>query len=492
MQRSSFLILITALAVLQGACGSDSDVGSAASPSPSVPPTGPVSVRALTGADQPAAGIDVVFGDASGAVLQHTQTDASGQASLTMDAGGMVTLITRHPDNPNVPLLQTITDLRPGDTVETYASIYTSNSVPLLGKVQIDFPGRLPSGTFVIMIDLGCQSRYVYPTYGDRLQGYVADVYKYCPLPADGTLDVFVTALNGDFVPLAFSTSKGIILDPSRKTPAPFPDGWRTDFRKFGLEYANVPAGLGRFSAAVMPVHEGTSRGIYGAPDKDVVAGESGARTMRYPDLAEGLVSVAELVPSARDHDGPYLIYERMFADLPDSARVDFATDVPPLVTNVALTDGTSVRPGATWKAPADLSNVDLGTYTIEWRVGDYYASWSVTFPPDAQSPLRVPVLPAALAALRPPPDPGALTLTGVGLEADSTVAGYHEYLAAPTSPTAGSWAFSLAPPSAGTGRTAAAAQLGDSRAARRSRGAESGVGLKRLWVRRAAPSTLP
>jgi len=494
MSRSAPLMVCVAFAALLAACGSGSSDGTTPTPpaSPPAPTRGLVGVRAFSNPDRPAVGVDVVFGDASGAVLQHTQTDASGLASFTMDAGGMVTLLVRNPDNEDAPSLQTITDLRPGDVVQTYASSTSSASVPRLGSVQIDFPERrVPSGTVAIQIDLGCQSRYLYPAYGDRLQGYVVDVYQYCAQPA-GALDISVTALNGDFVPLAFSTCKGIVLNPAGKTPAHFTTGWRTDFRKFGIEYTNVVAGMTRLLPSVTPVHEGTSRGPYQGANVEVAAGESGTRTIRYPDLAEALAFGVELLPAANAYNGPLIVYQRYFPDLPESARVDFATDVPPLVTNVALTDGTTVRPGATWSAPADLPNVDLGSFNIDWQVGRYnYAYWSVAFPPGAQPPLRVPALPEELAAFRPPPDPQRLRLSGVSLESDSTVSGYHEFLAAPLASTAaGSWAFSQALPKPSTAGGAFRAQLtpGVRTELAWGSGFSGGIGLKGRWLRRAAP----
>lgn len=495
MRRSAVPLLCAALTVALAACGDDTDGTATPSPSPVTTP-GPVGVRVVTGIDahQPSPGIDVIFGDVNGTVLHRTRTDAAGQASFTMDEGGMATLVFRNPDNPKVPYLETFTDLRPGDMVESSVVYYSPASVPLLGAIQIDFPERrLPSGTVVIQIDLGCQSWYVY-TRWERLQGYVAQVSKYCSLPGDGKLDVVLTALNGDMVPLAFSISRGNALDPSTKTRAYFPDGWRTDFRTLGIAYSNVSAGMTVLSSDVMPSYQGLSRSQYRGPDIAVVPGQSGVRGLRYPDLADALSFAAQLVTAKDAWSGPYLTYFGSFTDTPASVSVDFATDVPPLVSNVALTDGATVRPGVTWMAPADLSKVDIGSYQISWKVVDYYfASWEVLFPPDAQSPLRVPALPDELAAFRPPADPQRLSLDGVVLVTDSSVSGYHDYLAAPiTSSGTGSWGYSHTPPRTWTNRTLG----GQSMAGEAGRtphgqgaGARDGFALRRSWLRRAERS---
>lgn len=447
VSRSALPALCVALVALLGGCGDDDSSDTPTTPVTTIPTTGPVSMTVLNNSDVPTPGVDVIFGDVNGAVLHHTQTDAAGQASFTMDIGGMVTVAVRNPQSPGSAYLQTITNVRPTDVYRSHIGAILTVAAPRLGAIQIDFAGPLPPGTVSIQIDLGCQSRYLYPAWGGSIHGYVTDVFAYCPLPADGRLDVVLTAQNGESVPIAFAISRDNALNPSSTTIAHFPDGWRTDFRTLSVGYSNVTAGMALLRSAVTPEYEGLTRGRYPRADATVFPGQSGTRVLLYPDLADALSFSVQLMTSPTGWNAPQVVYNGFFTETPVWAGVDFATDVPPFASNVVLIDVATGRPAVTWTAPADVSNVDLGSYSLNWGTGNQYRSWAVAFPPDAVPPVKIPALPEALAAWRPPAAPQEINLGGVVLQGDSRVSGYHEYLTTPTGDVSGFLAYSYMPP---------------------------------------------
>jgi hypothetical protein len=428
MRRILFPLTLV-VGTLLTACGSNTTVAPVV-PTPTAAPTaGPVTVKAL---GTVVAGVDVLLSDASGAPVAQTKTDAAGEASFMLAAGakGMVTLISSDGEEFGSTQIETFMDLGPGDKVLTYVA-GPQVDPGTFGSFVVEFADRPPEGTVAYSIDIGCASRFLYPQYGDRLQGWVFDVSAICPLGPGNTVDVEVTALNGDFLPLAFSTHGGLVIAPNAKTPATFPDGWRTDFVPFSLAYKNVPAGFTLLSPSVIPQRADGS-GSGGLSQQVTVApGDSGVRTLLYAKDFVTKVGYSISLSASNQFHGPSIFYARLPATPVTSATIDLATDLPPIVTDMSETDGTTFRPGAAWTTSGDVSKMDIGSFNLNWKRGKDYVSWTVYFPPTTASPVQVPEIPDSLALARPTGD-GGTVLGGVTFVSDSTNSGYHDYIGAP------------------------------------------------------------
>jgi hypothetical protein len=428
MRRILFPFTLVVAALLT-ACGSNTMVAPVV-PTPTAAPTaGPVTVKAL---GTVVAGVDVLLSDASGAPVAQTRTDAAGEASFMLAAGakGMVTLISSDGEEFGFTQIETFMDMGPGDKIQTYVAGPQVDS-GTFGSFVIELADRAPEGTVAYSIDIGCASRFVYQQFGDRLQGWVFDVPVNCPLGPGNTVDVMVTALNGDFLPLAFSTHASLVIAPNTKTPATFPDGWRTGFVPFPFAYKNVPAGFTLLNPSVISQRaDGSGLGSLSQPFT-VAPGDSGARTLLY---ARDFVTKVGYSISlyANDHfHGPSIFYARLPANPVTSATVDLATDLPPIVTDMSETDGATFRPGAAWTTSGDVSKMDIGAFSLNWKRGKDYVSWTVYFPPTTASPVQVPEIPDSLALARPTGD-GGTVLGSVTFISDSTNSGYHDYIGAP------------------------------------------------------------
>jgi hypothetical protein len=88
-------------------------------PSWDAAPPGAVQITVNDTQGMPIQGLDVVFSDASGALVSHQQTDSSGQASETLGGGSMITLATLVAPGvgPTEYTLFTLGDIQPDDDI---------------------------------------------------------------------------------------------------------------------------------------------------------------------------------------------------------------------------------------------------------------------------------------------------------------------------------------------------------------------------------------
>jgi hypothetical protein len=432
MMRRSLLALALAGSVFMTACGSGNPVASTPSPTPTAAPTaGPVSLQLLGSAGL--AGVDVLLSDSSGATQAVTKTDALGQAAFVVQPGAnvMLTVISQDPEKYGRIHLETYTDLGPGDKIQTYPVV---PDIPpdSQAAIVVDFGDRPPEGTEFYSLSTHCAGQLIYARY-ERLQGYVLNIPNSCSLGPGNTLDVTVTALNGDYLTLGYSQHAGLTIAPNAKTTVTFPDGWKTDLTPFALTYKNVPASFTQLNTIVAPLTAYGSNASGFGPTYNVAAGDGDTKTLLYVKplaqrLAYEILLTENRTGTSNQPHGAQILYADVAAGIPTSATVDLATVLPATVTDMRKTDGDTFRPGVAWATSGSLAGLYIGNISFNWKRGTSYVYWSMYFPPTASSPMKVPEIPDALAYARPTGDDGTF-LGGISFAGNSTIAGYHEYL---------------------------------------------------------------
>jgi hypothetical protein len=404
----TFLLVapILACAVLL-ACESDSSSGSGTfptsdgglfdAPSASDGPSGGdapsgagVTVR-VTRAGLAASGIQVVFHDDAGAVLEVVTTGASGEATSTGVAPAMASALLGGDGAPSRRIV-TWVGVKPGDVLlavdeldPTVVGHYDVSFEPFAGAVSYAAAsGACAAGGAVSPISI--------------------PLSKQCLHVANSVLAI---ANDGAGTPLAFAFAKG--------APPPAPDGgtgavalgaWLTP-APLEVTVTNAPAGS--LDAIVAEYSEG---GTYLGPTKSFTGGTT---TLQYaPGFAEALQPV--LV-----HAGPAGGVRSLIKRVAPSPTVafDFATALPALLTGTRNMADLK-RPVLSWTAASPLSKSDGGDVILSWRdAQERPVSWTLVVPPTATT-VKAPALPAEASAWLPASSASRVDATVVFVDVDS------------------------------------------------------------------------
>ena len=157
--RARLLALALPIALVT-ACGGDDGGASpdaadldAAVPDAEVPdadPSGPVTIT-VTGEGSPIPDVDVVFNDATGAVLSHKTTGSDGKATETMLPGGSLTIAVQPPSGY---FTVTYSDVQPGDDLVWQFDAPVPATV---GDLAVTLPGVQANATRYD-VQIGCRT----------------------------------------------------------------------------------------------------------------------------------------------------------------------------------------------------------------------------------------------------------------------------------------------------------------------------------------------
>lgn len=359
--------------------------------------TGPVTVKvlAVTGPEQ---GVAIVFGDATGAVMSSTSTDATGSASGTVPpGGGQVTVLT---GPAAYPWLLTYTGVMPGETLNVIdPTQYVSSAVNVT-----DFPMPFPTATNWVAI-IGSTSG----TTGTSMPTTIpagASFWRSLNLQQQFPVIVWgYDSSNTNELAYLFKKHNGLAADGGVATVSMAGLTWQSTFGTASVSASPVvesdggPAGS---NLGVSFVYSESSDGVpVGLPQVDaVLTGATATASFQthpgYPDFVQLETDVTD---TQATWSATQVIGTRSAppAALSSSMMVDL-TQALPEMSNPVVDATTSTRPTMTWSSPS--MPMAAGTYVaLAWNDvfegGARYGSWTIMAAPGVTS-VQAPALPAS------------------------------------------------------------------------------------------------
>ncbi|AKU96303.1 hypothetical protein AKJ09_02967 [Labilithrix luteola] len=357
------------------------DSGSAANPDgdADVADTAPALPQAVTvnvvRSMKPAAGVTVVFHDASGAVLGSTKTDAAGKAVSTGAIPAQVSVLLGAASW--LRSVHTWTSVEAGD--ELFVTDFSPMGGEELGHITVTLPGEVMGSSWYYANVGSC---------GVARQG------KNVGTPASITMRAeCVRPQNAILGRSAGDRTNGFAF--LKGVPAPAPAA--------GVD---VTLGSWWFTAAMASVN------ILNPPssltntklDLDDILGD-----VAYPSdsmyLKTATASLAFAAGFADAHqftalDGAYPTPRSLVTRIPStksSVTLDFGT-APPAIKDMTLAATNRERPELSWTLPAGMSTVDGALGAVDYQADNQTKyRWSFVLPPNATS-ARFPELPAEVA----------------------------------------------------------------------------------------------
>ena len=393
-----------------GGGGVDTSIGDATpsiDASPVAAVAGTVTITVL-GDGNPVSGIDIVWFDPDGAVVDHEATNIAGQASEDLFAGSSVTIaVMAGPSRYMITYL----GVEPGDDLVWQFGGPTPAQVSILSAtLQTPFA---TADRYVVQI--GC-AQYEVANTGTPVTG---EIFDDC-LGSDQTIDVVAVAFNGD-IPLAYDHATGVtvvdqgttsvtlgawqtVYDPLAFTLTNAPNdvggvGVETHVRLDGVEFIG-PGGGGGVSNGTVSITSGYWQGL--TIDPIQYLSFIGRGTMQNPEGIAILLGSKAGAPAAISHDLAALL---------------------PTISAAGSAD-SSGQLEISWTSSGAFDAADGMLFINSWTDNAVnYASY-VMAPPNAASPLVLPLLPAALTAYRTTGTAVFQTPTMIAAEADF-MAGY-------------------------------------------------------------------
>ena len=367
--------------------GGDGGGGSDAGP-------GLVTARVLNQAVMPLPGAKVAFSKADGSLISVKTTDANGEASETMDAGGMVSagLVIPSSDGTQYQVM-TVVGAMPGDVIEfgprTKAVTYNQ-----LGSADFRFASDW-SNAKSYTAGTGCSNASV-PA----------------PQPAGISTTYYFSddrcsrgQTRYDLLGYAFTDSNQTavgawtqILDVQANNPGTYAsEAWNANFDQLNAFMTKLPFDA-KVELSAQMLHNGVTYEPSGYNRQvSVSAGGNAAYAIPMPS---GFSTKTLLDFSANSNDGTHFIGYAEMRDANNSTlTVDTSTLGYPQINDVTLDTSVAGRPAVTFNpdgAPPESAEATLaftnwfdpsGGSTDVWQ-------WIVIAPPGAKSPLRAPALP--------------------------------------------------------------------------------------------------
>lgn len=393
--------------VCAAACGDDEltfsvDAGPDAAPIDAELP-GPVTVT-VTGAGGPIADVDVVFNDASGAVLGATTTDPSGEATAMVPSGGAVTVaVVSGGAHASISWL----GVEPGDELTWAVEPPTPTSV---GPVRVTLPGAFAGATHYTT-QLGCAD------LAETTDG-AADVTGAIPAPclgSDGMFDVVASALDAgnnvvayafdtDVVPTAAGTTAVVLpawqtaRDPLQVDLSGAPGaspfvGFEQHFRLDGLEFVGPGAGAALTS---------------GAASLDV----------GYLQLDPDQLQFAMFLPLGQQPGDGFGALIGGVPNTPATLSYDLSMLLPPVGGVTAVNAGGRVE--LTYLSTGSFASIADGALVLSsWQEGAANHIWYAIAPPGLPNTFQLPAMPDELADFRPTATSTFPTPSVIFVEAD-------------------------------------------------------------------------
>ncbi|HEX5064418.1 MAG TPA: hypothetical protein VFV99_33815 [Kofleriaceae bacterium] len=377
-----------ALALLTGvtACRSSGDGGGSRT----------ITVNAFAG-DQPEGGATVIGHAPDGSVIDQTTADAVGQATISVDADSLVSVIFPGNIGALTPVISVVTVAAEADTLSIYGPRYGGPPPLIVGALQVDAPNLNAADYFDIHI--GCATT--------RVQQLPATIdVGACSMGSDTKLDVLLTG------------SHDVGSDP----PAPQLDGYaaaRVDMVNGLATFTapawqttgpSVPVTLDGVMPLVMvePLSDGLSFGAQQATD--------------HATLWTGLVVDATRITASLAGINAARVTTREVAGAPTAINFGTSDFLPPIDVTAALTLSTTTL---TWDPNSIGDTVNMhATWDVDSSVaaavptGPHRVIWDAVLPPDATD-VTLPVLAGDLGVAINPKDIAPVDIVVRYIDAD-------------------------------------------------------------------------
>lgn len=355
-------------------------------------PAGPLPVTVLVKAldGSPKANVDVVFHDATGAVVAQAKTGNTGQASspagvaVTMASAllGTATSRNRH--------VVTWTGVKSADILATTDIDATSNGGPV-GSYAITYPAA-PGNPTAYEAYMGTCYTFQQGAGGGTIN---LPVYASCVRPGS-TNNIVVRAIGGN-TDIGYAFVKNVAA-PSGQTPVAVATNAFATPGTFTVIASNRPqvfdAAISLAEIAGTQLTFNRFQGFFGPETSSTVF--NGVAT----SYAEGFQVFSSHYVNVSEHR----IIQRVAASA--SVTLDYGQELPGILTRT-LDNTDYKRPKLTWTTAAPgLGSTDGGAVTIRWsNLDESNHGWTIVLPPSATD-AKFPALPATAAAWLPP-DPG-------------------------------------------------------------------------------------
>ncbi|MDX2089401.1 MAG: hypothetical protein SFX73_16230 [Kofleriaceae bacterium] len=328
------------------------------------------------------ANLAVVFHDPTGALLGQTTTDASGNATLAMPAGGMVTVIDDREGGELKPM--TVGGVEPGD-----ALTFTLYELKPAGTPTTSATLSIPTIPNVagFQFNTGCEGI----STGSGSSSIPANITTRCLDAAEKFHVLGMAHANGQ--PRAWT----LLADqPKTTTSATFP-AWNETLETVSLFLEGIPADTESMSLSLRVRIGGTPRYWHGAD----VSGASGtASILAPPGVGDARLWYGEAhLPIANGFDPQFGILA-VTSPTVANASFDFATS--PLPRADAIGIDLTGAPKLTWSVTGAAGSTDRIVLSLQADQGPRDIEWLISLPPDAVSPFTLPALPGDLASILP------------------------------------------------------------------------------------------
>jgi len=353
------------------------------------PQAATVLVRGADGA--PKAGVTVVFGDATGAVVATETTNAQGAVSRALTAGTQVTAIL---GTELYPEIVTVLGAQNGDVLTAVEEKETSES----RTVSItSVPGGAPDAATSLRAEIGpCRRAFIVPPTTFTVDGRCMRAGKF-PL--------LLKAMRTD--ELAYTHLKNNVVPPPDGGPinvAPTA-AWLTDTTSQTVSASNAPPG-GSLVLGLAEVTDGVpflqAQNIGTPPD-------GGVGFVTFPSHP-GYASFVQREATSYRYLGQSGIALRSIAArtaTPTASSVvnhDLAQLLPE-ITAATLDTATPARPSTTFTTAGTTAGADVIVYRVRWEHardgGTQRGRWTIVGPPTTTT-FTCPALPAASASWGP------------------------------------------------------------------------------------------
>lgn len=347
----------------------------------------------------PVSGVEVLFHDADGVLVDRGQTDAAAPLKMDLPAGTTVTAMWQ--DVSGFRVIQSFLDVQPGDHL-----ILLRNLNQETATVNLTFPADFPGATGYFL-RIGCEQYIVTALVPTTLDVPMSCVHN-------GELTV---SMQADQNPAsAFTYVEGVAVSADTPADVTLP-AWRTDFDSVQVDVTNIPPSTGLSVSAARLTHP-----WYVIPSDFASANPPGVNETFNLSLPAGVGDAQSVVSGVRLSGSQYLTMSEGVDGASSSVTMDYANALPALADfAVGLPD--PAQPIMDWTGqPADTQYVSA---FLNWLAGDG-GLWVVFEPSDMEPGLVFPELPADLSAWFPP---GDLNQVGANLSYydDSWVSDYSE-----------------------------------------------------------------
>ncbi|HEX3769869.1 MAG TPA: hypothetical protein VHV30_03345 [Polyangiaceae bacterium] len=393
----------------------------------------PLTLTVLS-AGAPESGINVVFQDATGAVVTTSVTGPAGSVSQLVAAGSQVTVLLGTPQNPN---LVTIQDVAPGDALEVVDGPVPTESSGQNVSVSLPAPSWDASDVSEEVFAGPCYNPLPYPLY---LSSYCTSAGQF-PLLAIATEGAEIAYT----YQLANAVPEGGLPDGSDAYPFGITRPWSTSNAVATVDAINAPSidddGTTTSTAGdVQLSYFETAGGItFSDPQgPSGVTGDGGVESAQfvmhpgYPNFLQGQATINRGTSNGVVFSGG----ATRAAAQATSLAMSFDLSTLPLITNSAIDasdGGTTSQPDVIWTSAGPLTAADGIFVSLQWFSNGTDDAGNTTYTngtwtilsSSAATHVQAPALPTSLASWAPSADASFDSLPRVGAVKAPTFGGY-------------------------------------------------------------------